>query len=105
MVAVTFSPSITGLVGAVDVHLELGLLVLLDPERAAASIGNEDVIDPERRVGRQLERAVEAAELVGREVLGEDFFTLGIVDLDVERLAGEIGRRRADRSGRARPRT
>ena len=73
-----------------DRHLELGLLVLLDPERAAAVVGNEDLINAQRRVGGQLERAVEAAEAVGREVLGEDLVTLGILDLDGEGLAGEV---------------
>ena len=53
-------------------------------------VGNEDLIDPQRRVGGQLERAVEAPEGVGREVLGEDLVPLGIVDLDGERLAGEL---------------
>ncbi len=73
-----------------DVHLELGLLVLLDAERAAAPVGDEDLVDPQRRVGGQLERAVEAAEGVGLEILGEDLLPLGIVDLDGEGLAGEI---------------
>ena len=61
-----------------DGHLELGLLVLLDPERAAAPVRDEDLVDAQRRVRGQLERAVEAAELVGLEVLGEDFSPLGL---------------------------
>ena len=73
-----------------DAHLELGLLVLLDPERAAALIGDEDLVDPQRRVGGQLERAVEAPESVGLEVAGIDLLTLGILDLDGEGAAGEI---------------
>ena len=90
MVADTFSPSITGVGRGLDVHLELGLLVLLDPERAAATVGNEDLINSQRRVRGQLERAVEASEGVGREVLGEDLVPLGILDLDGEGLAGEL---------------
>ena len=88
-----------------DVHLELGLLVLLDPERAAAHVRDDDLVDPERRVRGQLELAVEAAERVGREVLGEDLLALGILDLDGERLAGEVGGVRLVVPGAGRPRT
>ena len=73
-----------------DAHLELGLLVLLDPERATSALRYEDVILTERRVRGELERSVEPSELVGGELLGENFLTLGVPDLDVERLAGEI---------------
>ena len=79
------------LVRGLDAHLELGLLVLLDPERAAAMVGDEDLVNSERRVRGQLERAVEAAEGVGLEVPGEDLLALGILDLDREGLAGEVG--------------
>ena len=78
--------------GRLDLHLELGLLVLLDAERAGArDIADGDGIAPQRRVGGELERAVEAAEGVGHEPVRVDLVPLGIVDLQVERPAGELG--------------
>ena len=79
-----------GLGGSLDVHLELGLLVLLDPERSAAHARDGDLVNAKGRIRRQLDRAVEAAEGVGLEVPGQDLLTLGILDLDGEGLAGEV---------------
>src|SRR5262249_43833031 len=62
----------------VDADFELGLLVLLNSERAAAMLRNHDPIYPQRRVGWELERTVEAAEDVGYELLGKDLITPGI---------------------------
>ena len=53
-------------------------------------LGHEDLVDSQGRVRGQLERAIEAAEGVGREVPGEDLVALGILDLDREGLAGEL---------------
>ena len=74
----------------VDVHLELGLLVLLDPERAAAVVVDHDLVNAQSRVGGQLERPVKTAEAVGLEFLGQHLLALGIVDLDGEGLVGEV---------------
>ena len=44
----------------------------------------------QRGVGGQFELAVDAAVVVGRERLGVDLLALGVVDLDLERLMGEL---------------
>ena len=54
------------------------------------SVQYEDVIFTQRRIRGKLERSVEPAKLVGGELLGENLLTLGVPNLDVERLAGEI---------------
>ena len=95
----------TGFVGSLDVDLELGLLVLLDAERAAAVIEDHELVNAQGRIRRQLERPIETTEGVGHKRLRQDFLTLRIVDLDIEGLVGEVAGVRADRSGIGPPRT
>ena len=53
-------------------------------------IGDEDLVDPERRIRGQFNRAVEAAECIGLEFLGQELLAFGIPNLDGEPLVGEI---------------
>jgi len=75
--------------GRLDLDLELGLLVLLDAERADPSTARQaDPVDAEGGLVGDLELAIEAAVLVGRVGVLEDLLALGIIDLDGELLAG-----------------
>ena len=75
-----------------DRDFVLRLLVLFDAERAAAVVHDLQVVLPERGVGGEFEFAGDAAEVVGRERFGINLFALGILDLDLERLVGELRR-------------
>ena len=90
MVAGTFSPSITGFLGASMLTSNSGFLYSSTRNELAPTLGMKTMINPERRVRGQLERTIESAELVGHESLGEDLFALGILDLDRETLAREF---------------
>ena len=75
MLALIFSPSMHRLPGGLDLDLELGLLVLLDPETAAAVVfGMWMLLDAEHGVLGQRQLAGDAAVGVGGEGLLEDLF-------------------------------
>ena len=91
IVAGTFSPSFTGSVGASTLTSNSGFLYSSTRNLPPPWLCDEDLIDAQRGVRGQRELAVEAAVGVGGEVLLEDLFALGIVDLDREGLVGEVG--------------
>src|SRR5208337_4825480 len=78
--------------GSIDAHLELGLLVLLDPERTAAAIPaamcDTNLVNSKGRVRRQLKRPIETAEGVGLEAPGQYLLALRVLNLNREGLVG-----------------
>ncbi len=74
----------------VDLHLKLGLFVLLDAEVAPPLAIDSKLVHPQRGVDRQFILAVQPAIFVGLKRLFKDLVPLGAVDEDQKVLPGEI---------------
>src|SRR5581483_7209008 len=79
------------LLGRLDRDLELGLLVFLDAEAAAAVIDDLQAVDAQEHTLGKRNLADEAAVLVGLERLLVNLLAARSVDADEEFSTGEVG--------------